>query len=60
MEKIHLKDYVKKHGQYRVARDLNVSQGAISKALRNNRNIFVFCKNEKVVSAEEVRSFPAQ
>lgn len=58
MEKIPLREYVKQHGQLYTAQQLGVSQGAVSKALLNGRDIFVFNINGKL-KAEEVRSFPA-
>lgn len=58
MEKIPLREYVKRHGQLKTARDLGVSQGAVSKALITGRNIYVFHDDGKL-KAEEVRKFPA-
>lgn len=57
MEKMPLADYAKQNGQAKTAQELNLSQGAISKAIATNRKIFVFKKDGKL-QAEETRPFP--
>lgn len=57
MKKIPLAAYVKEHGQVAAAKNIGVTQGAISKALSAGREIFVWMENEKVM-AEEVRPYP--
>ena len=57
MEKVPLLEYARKNGQHRTAKDLKISQGAVSKAISAGRNIFVYQKNGKLF-AEEIRAFP--
>ncbi|MCO6503976.1 MAG: Cro/Cl family transcriptional regulator [Snodgrassella sp.] len=58
MEKIPLLDYVKNNGQRKTAKELGLTQGAISKALRSGRNIFVHASYSGKVQAVEIRPFP--
>ena len=53
-------DFVADVGQQRAAEQLGVSQGAISKAIRTGRMIFVESDMEKKIRAEEVKPFPSQ
>ena len=39
MEKVPLLEYARKNGQHRTAKDLKISQGAVSKAINSGRNI---------------------
>ena len=57
-EKIPLQDYVAQNGQPKTAKEIGVTQGAISKALATKREIYVFNDNGKIL-AEEIRKFPA-
>ncbi|EEZ49824.1 LOW QUALITY PROTEIN: cro-like protein, partial [Neisseria gonorrhoeae PID332] len=58
MKKIPLNEYVEQHGQAKTAKEIGVTQGAISKALRSGRAIFLFSDGKRV-KAEEVRAFPS-
>ncbi|ECP4590357.1 hypothetical protein HJ50_24325 [Salmonella enterica subsp. enterica serovar Muenchen] len=59
MNKVHLSEYAKNVGQERAAASLGVRQGAISKALKSGRTIYVIISPDGTVAAEEVRSFPS-
>lgn len=58
MTRVHLSEYAKSVGQERAAIALGVRQGAISKALKNKRNIYVLISDDGTVTAEELREFP--
>ena len=58
MKKISLSDYVKNHGQYKTAKRLGLTQGAISKALKGERNIYIYNNNKGKLRAVEIRPFP--
>lgn len=58
MTRVHLSEYAKSVGQERVAVALGVRQGAISKALKNKRKIYVLISDDGTVTAEELREFP--
>lgn len=60
MNRIQLSDYVKTHGQPVTAKALGVTQGAISKAIRGSRNIFVIQGKGGSIKAEEIHPFPSQ
>lgn len=60
MNRVPLSDYVKTHGQPITAKTLGVTQGAISKAIRRSRNIFIIQDKRGNIKAEEVRPFPSQ
>lgn len=61
MKRISLSEYANKHGQWKTAKDLNVTQAAISKAIQAQRNIYLFVdKKGNAVRGEEVRPFPHQ
>ena len=60
MNRISLNDYVADVGQQKAAEQLGVSQGAISKAIRTGRMIFVERIGDQEVRAEEVKPFPSQ
>lgn len=60
MNRIRLSDYVKKHGQTKTALALDLTQGALSKALRAGRDIYIVTRSGGIVSAEEVKVFPSQ
>ncbi|KAE9495278.1 Cro/CI family transcriptional regulator [Neisseria gonorrhoeae] len=58
MKKIPLMSMLSRHGQAKTAKEIGVTQGAISKALRSGRAIFLFSDGKRV-KAEEVRAFPS-
>ncbi|BFQ93282.1 Cro/CI family transcriptional regulator [Gallibacterium anatis] len=59
MKRISLSEYAGKHGQGKTAKDLNVTQAAISKAIQSQRNIYLFVdKKGNAVRGEEIRPFP--
>ncbi|MCK3656418.1 Cro/Cl family transcriptional regulator [Pasteurellaceae bacterium Macca] len=61
MKRISLDEYAKTHGQGKTARDLNVTQAAICKALQAKRNIHIFVDSAgSVIRGEEIRPFPHQ
>lgn len=57
-KKVPLDIYAKNHGQINTAKAIGVTQGAISKALKSKRKIFIFEGSGKVF-AEEIRPFPS-
>ncbi len=59
MERLPLPAYVQIHGQGKTAQELGVYQSAISKALKNKRNITVLVHESGMVEAEELRPFPS-
>ncbi|MDF3932125.1 Cro/CI family transcriptional regulator [Pseudomonas citronellolis] len=59
MKRIPIKDFVAQKGQTEAAASLGVTQGAISKALRVGRDIYVTECDDGTFSAEELRPFPA-
>ncbi|MBA8033278.1 hypothetical protein HV096_14505 [Citrobacter freundii] len=59
MTRVHLSEYAKNVGQERAAVALGVRQGAISKALKNKRKIYVLISDNGTVTAEELREFPS-
>ena len=60
MNRIRLSDYVKEHGQAKTAAALELTQGALSKALRAGRDIYIVSCSGGNVAAEEVKAFPSQ
>lgn len=60
MSRISLSDFAAKHGQHRAAELLGVTQGALNKALRVGRNIYVEERLDGSCAAEEVRQFPSR
>ncbi|HGJ5862791.1 MAG TPA: Cro/CI family transcriptional regulator [Arsenophonus nasoniae] len=57
MIQISIRDYVNQYGQELTAKKISVTQGAISKALRQKRKIFLnFTKNG--IEAIEIKPFP--
>jgi len=61
MRRIPLIDFIReKKGQVAAAELLGMSQGALSKALRLGRSVFVTEHDDGSVTAEEVRPFPSQ
>ena len=59
MKKMSLFEYAELNGQEKAAIAIGVTQGAISKALKASRNIFV-TENNGEIKAEEIRPFPAK
>lgn len=59
MKRTHLRQFVADRGQVDSAYLLGVTQGAISKALRVGRAIYVMEHKDGTFSAEELRSFPS-
>ncbi|MGO2306061.1 MAG: Cro/CI family transcriptional regulator [Providencia sp.] len=57
MDKLALKDYVKQHGQDKTAKAIGVTQGAISKAIREGRNILL-SNTDDGIKAVEIKPFP--
>lgn len=60
MRRIPLHEFVSEKGQSQAAILLGLTQGALSKAIRLGRQIFVKCHEDGAFSAEEVRPFPSQ
>ncbi|MES4613028.1 Cro/CI family transcriptional regulator [Ewingella sp. CoE-038-23] len=60
MTSMTLKDYVAEHGQVRTGNALGVTQIAISKALQSGRTIHVSVKENGVLEAYEVKTFPSK
>ncbi|PIT48558.1 Cro/CI family transcriptional regulator [Snodgrassella alvi] len=58
MKKMTLSDYVRNNGQRKTAKELGLTQGAISKALKSGRNIFIHTSHSGKVQAVETRPFP--
>ena len=59
MQRTHLSDFCKKHGQTATAHKLSMTQGALSKALRLDRHVFVIEHSDGTFTAEEVKPFPS-
>ncbi|WP_121411246.1 Cro/CI family transcriptional regulator [Pseudomonas aeruginosa] len=60
MHRIPLKEFSAQKGQTKAAALLGLTQGALNKALRVGRDIYVTENADGTYSAEEVRAFPAQ
>lgn len=60
MRRIPLTEFAKEHGHTKAAQMLGCTQGAVSKAIRAGREVFVLCDEDGSVSAEELRPFPSQ
>jgi hypothetical protein len=60
MCRITLNEFSIEHGQTKAAGLLGMSQGALNKALRVGRDIYVTKKLDGSYVAEEVRPFPSQ
>lgn len=60
MSRITLTEFAIKKGQTKAARLLGMSQGALNKALRVGRDIYVIEQADGSFFAEEVRPFPSQ
>ncbi|AUR80812.1 Cro/CI family transcriptional regulator [Pseudomonas aeruginosa] len=60
MHRISLKEFAAKKGQTKAAALLGLTQGALSKALRAGREIYVAENADGTFSAEETKPFPTQ
>jgi hypothetical protein len=60
MSRITLSEFALIKGQTNAAQLLGMSQGALNKALRVGRNIYVTESSDGSFRAEEVRAFPSQ
>lgn len=60
MSRITLNQFAISKGQTKAAQLLGMSQGALNKALRVGRDIFVTEASDGTFHAEEVRPFPSQ
>ena len=60
MRRIPLNEFATEKGQVLAATLLGMSQGALSKALRVGRSVFVTEHEDGTFSAEELRPFPSQ
>ncbi len=60
MKRIHITAFAQEFGQCEAATLLKMTQGALSKAIRRGRAIYVTKHSDGSYSAEEVRSFPSQ
>ena len=60
MKRIHITAFAQEFGQCEAAASLKMTQGALSKAIRRGRDIYVTQHADGSCTAEEVRSFPSQ
>lgn len=60
MRRISLSVFAKEHGHTKAAQLLGCTQGAISKAIRLGRDVYVNVLEDGSFSAEELRPFPSQ
>lgn len=60
MRRIPLADFTAKHGQTGAANLLGMTQGALAKALKVGRDVYVFQRPDKSWEAEETRPFPSK
>lgn len=60
MQPIPLKQFVSDKGQTEAARLLKMTQGALSKALRRNRLVFVTQQEGGVFKGREIKDFPCR
>ncbi|GFM73765.1 Cro/CI family transcriptional regulator [Pseudomonas cichorii] len=60
MRRIPLTEFAKEHGHTKAAQMLGCTQGALSKAIRVGREVFVTIKEDGTHSAQELRPFPSQ
>ncbi|PMY71950.1 MULTISPECIES: Cro/CI family transcriptional regulator [unclassified Pseudomonas] len=60
MRRIPLTEFAKEHGHTKAAQMLGCTQGALSKAIRVGRDVFVTVKEDGTLSAQEQRPFPSQ
>lgn len=60
MHQITLKDFADDKGQTKAAQLLGLTQGALNKAIRVGRDIYVTEHGDGTYTAEEIKPFPAQ
>ena len=60
MRRIPLTEFAKEHGHTKAAQMLGCTQGALSKAIRVGRDVFVILEEDGSLSAQEQRPFPSQ
>ncbi|CAB5577701.1 Cro [Pseudomonas putida] len=60
MSRVHIKQFAAQRGQSEAAALLGMTQGALSKAIRVGRDVYVTENADGTFSAEEVRPFPCQ
>lgn len=60
MHRIPLSEFAEGKGQTQAARLLGLTQGALNKALRVGREIYVIEQRDGSFTAEELRPFPSQ
>lgn len=60
MERVPLADFCLAYGQTAAAKKLNITQGALNKALKVGRKVDVIVHDDGTFSAEEVKPFPSQ
>ncbi|ESW39294.1 MULTISPECIES: Cro/CI family transcriptional regulator [Pseudomonas] len=60
MSRTHITKFAADHGQTEAASLLGMTQGALSKAIRMGRDVYVTKNQDGTYSAEEVRPFPCQ
>lgn len=60
MSRVHIKLFAAQRGQSEAAALLGMTQGALSKAIRAGRDVYVTENTDGTFSAEEVRPFPCQ
>ncbi|AWT33958.1 TPA: hypothetical protein NIE30_005864 [Pseudomonas aeruginosa] len=60
MHRIPLKEFSAQKGQTKAAALLGLTQGALNKALRVGREIYVTEHDDGTFTAEELRPFPSQ
>lgn len=60
MRRIPLSEFANEHGHTKAAQMLGCTQGALSKAIRVGRDVFVTRNDDGSLSAEELRPFPSQ
>ncbi|MGF6694784.1 hypothetical protein M2318_004873 [Metapseudomonas resinovorans] len=60
MKRISLSEFAAERGQTKAAELLGITQGALSKALRVGREIYVVCLDDGTCEAHELKPFPTQ
>ncbi|OLS61540.1 Cro/CI family transcriptional regulator [Pseudomonas putida] len=60
MSRVHITQFASQRGQAEAAALLGMTQGALSKAIRVGRVVFVTENADGSFSAEEIRPFPCQ
>ncbi len=60
MQRVTLSDFAAEKGQMQAAKLLGIWQGAVHKALKMRREIYVTLQEDGTYTAEEVRPFPSR